>query len=324
MKTTAIAHPNIAFIKYWGNANPGLRLPATGSISMNLEGLETMTTIAENRASDSHRLVINGEEQNASAWHRLNHFLEIAGKMVGFSGFLSVESTNNFPMGTGIASSASAFASLAVALNHYYELKLSQQQISSLARLGSGSACRSIPPGFSEWKKGTAHEDSFAESIAPATHWDLYDCILVVSREEKKIGSTEGHLLADTSPLQSTRVHDTPRRLEICRQAILNKDFEKLASIIELDSDMMHAVMLTSNPPLAYWQPASVAIMREVRSVRARGVACAYSMDAGPNVHVICQASHKEAVQQAFEGFPGVQRVFVAKTGQQARIIGRV
>jgi diphosphomevalonate decarboxylase len=320
-KSTAIAHPNIAFIKYWGNADPNLRLPSNASISMNLDGLETITTIEYADNQIKHSLTINGLLQEPQKVNRLSAFLEMARKLYGFQGFLRIESQNNFPMGAGIASSASAFAALALALNDFFQLNLNQHQISALARLGSGSACRSIPAGFTEWKKGTSHQQSFATSIALEDHWDLHDCIIVVTAEEKAISSTDGHQRAATSPFQSARILDAQRRLEICRSAILKQDFERLAAIIELDSDMMHAVMMTSDPPINYWQPTSLSIMREVRDLRKKGVACAYTLDAGPNVHVICTAASVPAIEKSFRDYPGVEKILVAKTGKGARVI---
>jgi diphosphomevalonate decarboxylase len=320
-KSTSIAHPNIAFIKYWGNADHRLRLPSNASISMNLDGLETKTTIGYSNNKNAHSLTINGLQQEPQKIDRLSSYLEMARKLYGFQGFLSVESQNNFPMGAGIASSASAFAALAIVLDDFFALGLDQHQISALARLGSGSACRSIPPGFTEWRKGTSHQQSFAISIAQEDHWDLHDCILVVTAKEKTISSTDGHQRADTSPFQSTRILDAPRRLEICHSAILEKDFEKLAAIIELDSDMMHAVMMTSDPPIHYWQSASLSIMKAVRELRQKGFACAYTLDAGPNVHVICTASSLPAIKDAFRGFPGVEKMLTARTGKGARLI---
>ena len=140
-------------------------------------------------------------------------------------------------------------------------LNLSEAELSRLARRGSGSASRSIPGGFVELQAGATDADSYSFSIAPPEHWDLVDCVVIVSAGHKKTGSTEGHALAETSPLQVARVADAPRRLDLCRRAILERDFEAFASIVELDSDMMHAVMMTSTPGLFYWQSASITVM---------------------------------------------------------------
>jgi diphosphomevalonate decarboxylase len=230
-------------------------------------------------------------------------------------------SENNFPTGAGIASSAAAFAALALAAGKAAGLDMSESELSRLARRGSGSAARSVPGGFVEWQMGSGETDSFAFSIAPADHWDLLDCIAIVSSAHKKTGSTEGHALAGTSPLQAARVADAPRRLEICRDAILNKDFGSFADIIEHDSDMMHAVMMTSSPPLMYWQSATLNILHAVREWREGGLPAAYTVDAGPNVHVLCPRAQAAEIEKRLKGLPGVKDVLVAGAGGAARIV---
>ena len=125
--------------------------------------------------------------------------------MAGIQERAEIVSENNFPSGAGIASSASAFAVLALASSKAAGLDLSERELSRLAWRGSGSAARSIPNGFVEWQMGTGDEDLFAFSIASREHWALTDCIAIISATHKKTGSTEGHALAGTSPLQSAR-----------------------------------------------------------------------------------------------------------------------
>jgi diphosphomevalonate decarboxylase len=167
---------------------------------------------------------------------------------------------------------------------------------------------------------GADDADCFAVSLASPEHWPLADCVAIVSAGHKAVGSTEGHALAPTSPLQSARVADAPRRLEICRRAILERDFERLAAIIELDSDMMHAVMMTSQPALFYWKPATLAVMESVREWRRGGLAAAYTIDAGPNVHVICPASEAETLAERLKSVAGVRDVLTARVGGAARL----
>ena len=317
---TAQAHPNIALIKYWGNRDNELRIPSNGSISMNLEGLSTRTTVSFQPSLPFDELIINGREVTGKGLERVSSILDLVRAQVGIRDRAEIISENDFPAGAGIASSAAAFAALALASSHAAGLTLSEEQLSRLARRGSGSACRSIPSGFVEWRAGTTDEDSFAVSIAPPEHWDLADCIAIVHAGHKKTGSTEGHALAGTSPLQSARVDDAPRRLEICRDAILRRDFDALAHIIELDSDMMHAVMQTSNPPLLYWQAATVEIFHAVREWRASGLAVAYTVDAGPNVHVICPREVQKDAERRLREIPGVSEVLLAKVGGPARL----
>ena len=318
---TAQANPNIAFIKYWGNRENTLRLPMNGSISMNLDGLYTRTSISFQPSLPFDQLIINGHEITGTGLNRVAYILDIIRGMADIHERAEIVSENNFPSGAGIASSASAFAALALAGSTAAGLNLSEPELSRLARRGSGSASRSIPGGFVEWQVGTTDDDSFAFSIAPAEHWKLVDCIAIVSASHKKTGSTEGHAIAPTSPLQAARVADTPRRLELCRNAILNKDFDALASIVELDSDIMHSVMMTSTPALHYWKPASLAVMNSVRQWRSDGLSACYTVDAGANVHVICLETEASKVDKLLRELDGVEDVRVARAGGPAQLI---
>lgn len=318
--STALAHPNIAFIKYWGNRDNEMRLPVNGSISMNLDGLFTKTTVNFN-SSKQDSLSINNSEVKGKGLERVSYILDIVRKMANINEKAEVTSENNFPAGAGIASSAAAFAALALSASKAAGLNLSESELSKLARRGSGSASRSIPSGFVEWQIGTSEEDSFAFSIADINHWNLVDCIAVVSSAHKKTGSTEGHAVAGTSPLQNARVADTTRRLDICRNAILKKDFETFANIIEHDSDMMHSVMMTSNPPLMYWQAATVEIFHQVQEWRNKGLPVGYTVDAGANVHVLCLGEYAKEVEKKLRELNGVKDVLVAGVGGGAKII---
>jgi len=318
---TAEARPNIAFIKYWGNRDQSLRLPSTGSISMNLDGLFSRTTVTFSDSFRTDRLRIGNRSVTGPGLERVSSFLDLVSRLAGMNLHAEVVSDNNFPSGAGIASSAAAFAALALAGSKSAGLELSEAELSRLARRGSGSASRSIPGGFVEWQAGETDEDSYSFSIAPPEHWDLVDCVAVVSAGHKKTGSTEGHALAGTSPLQAARVADAPRRLDLCRRAILDRDFEAFAAVVELDSDMMHSVMMTSSPGLFYWRPASVAVMDAVREWRSSGIPVCYTVDAGPNIHVICTREQAEDVERRVRKLPGVQDVLVAGAGGPARIV---
>jgi diphosphomevalonate decarboxylase len=317
---TAQAHPNIAFIKYWGNRDNALRLPMNGSISMNLDGLLTRTTVSFQPSLALDEFVLNGRETTGHALERVAAMLDLVRTKAGLKMRAEVVSENNFPTGAGIASSASAFAALTLAASKAAGLDLPEVELSRLARRGSGSACRSIPGGYVEWQPGTVDGDSFAFSIAAPDHWPLVDCVAVVSAGHKTTGSTEGHALAGTSPLQEARVADSPRRLEICRQAILNRDFESFAGIIEHDSNLMHAVMMTSHPALFYWEPATLAVMDMVRTWRKDGLPVAYTIDAGPNVHVICPQERAGEVREKLSTLQGVSSVLTTGVGGPARV----
>jgi diphosphomevalonate decarboxylase len=318
---TAQASPNIAFIKYWGNRDNSLRIPVNGSISMNLDELFTRTTVSFQPSLPYDELIINGHDVAGAGRERVSYILDIIRGMANIPDRAEVMTENNFPSGAGIASSASAFAALALAGTTAAGLSLGERDLSRLARRGSGSAARSVPGGFVEWQAGESDEDSFAFSIAGPSHWNLVDCVAIVSASHKKTGSTEGHSIAPTSPLQTARLADAPRRLELCRSAILNCDFDAFASIVELDSDMMHSVMMTSTPALHYWKPASLEVMDRVRAWRAEGLPACYTVDAGPNIHVICPESEAHTIDKRLRDIPGVQDVLVARPGGPAQLI---
>ncbi len=318
---TAIAFPNIALIKYWGNRDQALRLPANGSISMSLSGLYTRTQVTFDPDLRQDQLQLNGQVVSGPPLERVSTMLERVRCLAGIQVFAMVVSENNFPMGSGIASSASAFAALALAASTAAGLTLSEMDLSRLARTGSGSACRSIPGGYVEWQAGENDLDSYAYSIAPPEHWDLVDCIALVSAAHKLTGSTQGHALADTSPLQAARVAGAPNRLGLCRKAILERDFEALSQVAELDSNLMHAAMMTSNPPLLYWQPPTIAIMQAVTEGRKAGWPICYSVDAGPNVHVLCPADFAQRTADWLMQIEGVQKVFQARPAGPAHLV---
>jgi diphosphomevalonate decarboxylase len=332
---TAIACANIAFIKYWGNRDDHLRLPSNGSISMNLAGLQARTTVQFDPVVSEDTLVFNGRPTRGKGLERVRAFLDevrrINTEKSSQQGSAQpvnalhahVISENNFPTGAGIASSAAAFAALSLAATRAIGLSLSEVELSRLARLGSGSACRSIPSGFVEWQAGDSEQSSYAVSIAPPDPWDLVDCIAIVNAGNKPVGSSEGHALAGTSILQSARIADTPRRLEICRNAVVSRDFSALAAIIEEDSNIMHAVMLTSRPALMYWMPATITIMRSIQRWRKNGLPVAFTIDAGPNVHAICQAAFAAEVETRLKRLPGVREVLKAGPGGAAFLENR-
>jgi diphosphomevalonate decarboxylase len=320
---TAVAHPNIAFVKYWGNRDERLRIPANGSISMTLEGLETRTKVEFLPDLEGDQLTINSRPVRGESLNRVSRLLDRVRKWSGMTDRARVTSKNNFPMGSGIASSASAFAALSLAASSAAGLSFTEKELSRLARTGSGSACRSIPGGFVEWQAGAEHENSYAVSFAGPKHWDLVDLVTVISHGHKRTGSTEGHRLADTSPLQAARVADAPRRLNLCRTAILKKDFETFAGIVEQDSNLMHAVMMTSQPPLFYWQPGTVKIMREVKKWRQEGVPVCFTIDAGPNVHVLCLEKDAKLLEKRLKGMPEVEDIFPTFPGGGAYLLQR-
>ena len=321
VQATARAGANIAFVKYWGNRDDTLRLPLTNSLSMTLDTAETITTVIFDPNLPEDELVLNERVITGEALTRVSQHLDRLRQLKGLRWRARVISRNTFPTGAGIASSASAFAALTVAAAAALGLDLSPRELSLWARLGSGSAARSIFGGYVELQTATRHEDAWAYPVAPPEHWRLADVIAVVSRSHKAVGSTGGHRLAHTSPLNFGRLAHVHTALAQARSAILARDLEMLGEIVEQDALAMHAVMMTSRPSLLYWEPGTVAVMHAVRRWRSEGVPAYFTIDAGPNVHIITEPRYVPAVVSRLQDMPSVQDVLVCHTGPGARVV---
>lgn len=302
MKATAVAPANIAFIKFWGKRDALLRLPYNPSISMNLSACLTTTTVefSEKYVADS---VSEGFDQRRIIAH-----LDRLRKIAGLKENAKVVTENNFPKSAGIASSASGFAALTVAAAGALGLKLSEKELSVLARLGSGSAARSIPDGFVKW------ENEFAYSLYPADHWDLRDIIVIVDDKNKKIATSIGHESVNTSPFFPQRLADLPGRIARLETALKEKNFRVFGETIEEDCLDMHQVMQTQNPPLYYWNDETVKIMELIKK---RTVPAYFTIDAGPNVHVICEGKDEKIVKEYFKQY----NLIVNKPARGAHIL---
>jgi diphosphomevalonate decarboxylase len=314
-KATAIACANIAFIKYWGRKDHALRLPLNSSISMNLDRATTITTVAFDPGLEVDRVTIEGADRPDHADRRVSEHLDRVRAMAGIDTRGRVVSRNSFPMGAGIASSASAFAALTVAACAAVGLELDERALTILARRGSGSACRSIPAGFVEWHTAGTSEGSYAEQIAPPEYWDLRDLIAVVQTEQKKVGSSTGHELVGPSPFAGARLSEAERALPIVREAVLDRDFVTLGEEAEQEAIRMHCVAMTSRPSLLYWSPETVRTMHAVRGWRDEGLAAYFTIDAGANVHVLCQGHDAAPLEARLRALPSVQEVLANRPG---------
>jgi len=319
-RATALAHPNIALIKYWGNQDDDLRLPANPSLSMNLGDLQTVTAVTFDDRLPADELLINGTEFSGPALQRVTASLDLVRRLAGIDTPARIESDSNVPVGSGIASSSAAFAALSVAAAAAAGLDLAETALSRLARRGSGSASRSVPAGYCEWVTGS-DQTSVATSIAPPDHWALRDVVVVASRAHKAVGSSGGHPLARTSSLQAARVAGVEARLEACRETLLARDLDRMGPVIEEDAVIMHAVMMSSRPPLYYWTPTTMALILATQQWRAEGIPVYFTIDAGPNVHLICEAPYAQAVEAQARKIAGVQTVLASQPGGPARLV---
>ncbi|GIV95609.1 MAG: diphosphomevalonate decarboxylase [Herpetosiphonaceae bacterium] len=326
-QATAIAPANIAFIKYWGVLDSELTLPTNGSISMCLDRCTTETHVRFEEGLDRDEVLLDlyeGVERPAEgrAYERVVAHLDRLRAMAGVNLRARVRSRNSFPADAGIASSAAAFSALTVAGAAALGLNLSEQQLSVLARLsGSGSACRSIPDGFVEWINDGTSTGSYARSIAPPEHWQLCDIVAVVDVGAKQIASEAGHKLAFTSPYFPVRLQEIPERIERARRAILERDLATLGEVMEADAISMHTVAMTTRPPAFYWSAGTMAIIQAVRRWRDEGLACYFTIDAGPNVHVLCPVESAAEIEARLCLLPEVQFTIVNLAGPGARVV---
>ena len=288
---TIQTHPNIALIKYWGKRDETLFLPTKSSISITLPHLTTTTTIAI--AQDGTDRVIIGDKIGDE---KVVLFLDYFRKLHGVSDHFLIESKNSFPTAAGIASSASGFAALAMGLDKLYKLGLSPKELSQLARRGSGSACRSMYPRFAIWHKGEKADgsDSYAEPLFSANHWpELRVIVAVVNRDKKTISSRVAmQQTVATSPRYEQWVADSQKRVPVMIEAIKQKDIHAVGRLAEQDCLEMHECIRTTTPSIEYWQPETHQIIELMRSLRKQGIACYFTIDAGPNVKIITLEKH--------------------------------
>jgi diphosphomevalonate decarboxylase len=325
-KATATSCANIAFIKYWGRKDHELRLPLNSSISMNLDNATTTTTVEFDPALEHDHVTIlgpssEGIDTTPQATLRVSRHLDRVRALAGSETRARVVSRNSFPMGAGLASSASAFAALTVAACAAADLDLSERELTVLARLGSGSACRSVPAGFVEWHAADTSDESFAEQIAPPEHWDLRDLIAVVQTVQKTVGSTRGHELVDPSPFAAARLAAAERGLPLIREALLARDFVPFGEETEQEALRMHAVAMTAQPSVLYWSPETIRILHAVRDWRAAGLTAYFTIDAGANVHVLCEGTYADALEGQLRALNGVRDVIANRPGPATRLI---
>ena len=323
MRATAKAHANIALVKYWGKRDIPRNLPAAGSLSMTLAGLTTTTRVTFG-GDTSDRLLIDGEEQAPAALGKVLRVVEPLRLRAGVDTRVLVESWNDFPTGAGLASSASGLAAATVATAAALGLDLSVTKLSEIARVGSGSACRSLFGGFSEWSAGEREDgtDSHAAPLFPPEHWDLRVVVAMVSEAQKAVGSTRGmaHTL-ETSPFHAPFLKTVDRDLAAAREAIASCDLPSLGRVAERSCLRMHALMMGADPALVYLQPESWEVIRVVRALQERGVPCFFTADAGPNVKVFCDPSAEEQILSELQSLRCVRRLASARPGPGAEVV---
>ncbi len=320
MRATAIAQPNIALIKYWGKRDCDLNLPAVGSLSVTLGSIGTRTTVEFDATLNADLVYINEQEAD-SANRRVEKCLDRFREKAGIAHKAVVTTANDFPTGAGLASSASGFAALVVAADRALELSLEADELVDIARTGSGSAPRSLYGGFVLLENDTGGGTRCRSVLAPET-WPWSIMIAVTSEAPKKVSSTDGmELSRTTSPYFSRWVETHDADLQAAVASVENRDFEKLGELAERNCLKMHAVAMTSSPPLLYWSGATLECAQHIRELRKSGVPAFFSIDAGPQLKAFCLPENSEKVRESLESVPGVLRVISSKLGEGARIV---
>jgi diphosphomevalonate decarboxylase len=320
MKKTAIAPSNIAFIKYWGRKDELLRLPMNASISMNLSNLLTTTTVEFDNKYKEDIVIINRKQETEERLRVIKHLNRIRASAHMYTR-AKVVSENNFPASTGLSSSASGFAALTLAGIFAAGISFSEKEISILARQGSGSACRSIPDGFVEWTNGETSKTSYAVSLYNSMYWDIIDIIAITDTGKKEVTTTEGHMKATSSPFFKTRLSQLKRKILLLKEYIKQKNFKGFGELIEQEALELHAIYLTSLPPLFYLRPESFLIIQSVIKWRQGGLPVYFSLNTGQDVHVFCEGKYAQQVEKLLKGIKAVKKTITNSPANGARLI---
>ncbi len=311
MAITAIAHPNIALIKYWGKQTLPGNVPATPSVSITLDSLTSTTTV---RASETDEIILNG---HAADDPKINACLDMLRSEFSIEP-VTIESENNFPTAAGLASSASGFAALITALDAFSNLGLSIEARSVYARKASGSAARSIYGGFAS----LSGPDWVGKPVLDRDEWPLKVVIAVTDENRKSMSSSQGMKTSEqTSPYYDAWVSSTAEDYEAALQAIADRDFERLAMLSESSCLKMHGVMQSSLPAMIYWRAATLSCIHTVRGLRSGGTPVFFTIDAGPQVKAVCLPDAVDKVASELAAIPGVIATHVVGLGAGARLL---
>lgn len=301
VQAKAFAPSNIALCKYWGKRDAELNLPINGSLSISLGELGSQTEIKPS-VSGQDEVYLNGNKVDSSDRFaaKVSAFINLFRRELNQP--VVVKTVNNIPTAAGLASSASGFAALMLAVNDFYRLGLNESMLSAFARMGSGSASRSIYQGFVEWQKGTREDGMDSCAVPLNINWrDFRVGLLKVATGKKKVDSRAGmQRTVDSAPLYKSWPEQAAKDLLTIKRALESRDFELLGETAEQNALSMHATMIGSWPPLLYWQPESVAAMHRVWELRSLGVPVYLTMDAGPNLKLLFTEESEQQVRDAF------------------------
>ena len=310
-----MAHPNIALIKYWGKSDARLNLPKSPSISLTLDGFKTSTSVTVKRHLKEDVFILNGKEiQN----DKINTLMDQVRHLADVPFHAVIETANNFPTSAGYASSASGMAALSVACNKAYRLNLDHDGIAQLARIGSGSATRSIDGGLVTWQPGS-DKSSFGKQILPPEKVPIAVLSITTTSNQKSISSTSAmKVVSNNSPFYDAWIQSSTIDFENALNCIQNEKWEKLLEISEHNAMKMHATTISAKPAIFYFEPETIQIIKLITKIRQEKKLSVYcSIDAGPNVKILTFQSQLDSVMRELQSW----HPEVSLPGKGARII---
>lgn len=316
----ARAHTNIALVKYWGKANEQIIIPQNSSLSLTLNKFYTDTVVKFQPKLKQDRMVINHHPITEST--KISSVMDIIRQLLGKNVYADIKSINHVPTSAGLASSASGLAALATAASKAAGLQLTRRELSRLARHGSGSASRSIYGNWVEWQRGYNDQSSYAFPI-PAPRLNHIQMIaIILKKTPKKISSRAGmRRCVKTSPYYHAWTKVTAQNLAQAVQAIQNQDFTSLGRIAETNAMRMHALTLSADPPFTYFTGKTLEVLKIVHHLRTLGIECYYTIDAGPNVKIICKSHDSRLIKNYLSRYFKSKQIIISGPGPGAQIL---
>ncbi|WP_295728146.1 diphosphomevalonate decarboxylase [uncultured Limosilactobacillus sp.] len=322
MKASARAHTNIALVKYWGKKDQQLIIPQTDSLSLTLDKFYTDTTVEFNNHLKQDQLIIDGQPIATNKLSKVTRVLDQVRSLSQHPQFAKINSYNHVPMAAGLASSASAFAALALAASSAAGLHLSPRELSRLARRGSGSATRSIFGGLVQWHAGSDDASSYAEPIIEHVNFGIEMLAILIDTKQKKVPSRGGmQLSVTTSPFYPAWTKIVAQDMIAMKTAIQHHDIQQIGHIAEENAMRMHALTLSADPAFTYFNGGTIKAINLIKGLREQGLNCYYTMDAGPNVKVIYDRQDRQRIINQLAPVFGQDHLIVAQPGPGAHLI---
>ncbi|MBX8631065.1 MAG: diphosphomevalonate decarboxylase [Thermoplasmata archaeon] len=293
-KATAIAHPMQGLIKYHGLRDERLRLPFHDSISVATAPLKTTTTV-EFGDFERSSVEIDGKRVSGRPLERVMAVMDRIREMASIEDNFRIVSESDFESGIGLGASASGFAALATAACSAARLEIDRRQLSAIARLGAGSATRSVAGGFARWEAGSSDSDSYAYSLAAPEELQMGIVVAIVRKTKR---TEDAHREVLSSPLYQGRLAYLHTALAEMTWAIRSHNVSEIGRIAERDTLVLHAITMTGNNGMILWKPETLKIIEITREMRKEGLNSFFSIDTGATVYINCPVDEIREVEE--------------------------